>query len=73
MTIDEQKHKENLKLLGQFGAMVVVFFFAVYLAIYLNITYSPEAPWFLLVIIIGGYFLIPKAKNVLSMFSDKKT
>jgi len=71
MTGDEQKHKDNLKELGRFGGMVVLFFAAVYLAIYLNITYSPQAPWFLLVIIVGGYFIIPKAKNVMTMFNDK--
>lgn len=73
MSTDEQKHKQNLKALGQFGGMVVVFFAAVYLAIYLNITYNPEVPWFIAVILVGGYFIIPKAKNVMSMFDDKKT
>jgi len=72
MSTDEQKHSENLKQLGKFGGMVAVFFAAVYAAIYLNITYNPEVPWFLAVIIVGGYFIIPKAKNVMSMFDDKK-
>lgn len=72
MATDEQKHKENLKALGRFGGMVVVFFAAVYLAVYLNITYNPQVPWFLAVIIVGGYFIIPKAKTVMSMFDDKK-
>jgi len=72
MAHDDQKHKEKLKALGRFGGMVVVFFAAVYLAIYLNITYNPQVPWFLAVIIIGGYFIIPKAKAVMSMFNDPK-
>lgn len=73
MAIDEDKHKKNLKELGRFGGLVVVFFAAVYLAVYVNITYNPQVPWFLLVIIVGGYFLVPKAKTVLSLFDDKKT
>jgi len=72
MTTDEQRHKDNLKELGRFGGMVVVFFAAVYLAIYLNITYNPGVPWFIAVIIVGGYFIVPKAKNVMSMFNDQK-
>jgi len=73
MTIDEQQHKQLLTELGRFGGMVVVFFAAVYLAVYLNITYSPNAPWFLLVIVVGGYFIIPKARDVMSMFDNRKT
>lgn len=73
MSIDEQRHKENLKELGRFGGMVVVFFAAVYAAVYVNITYNPEVPWFIAVIIVGGYFIVPKAKNVMSMFDDRKT
>jgi len=72
MTNDELKHKNNLKELGRFGGMVVVFFAATYLAVYLNLTYNPQVPWFLAVIIIGGYFIIPKAKTVMSLFNDPK-
>lgn len=75
MTINEQnnKHKETLKELGRFGAVTVAFFVTVYVAIYLNFTYSPETPWFIGVLIVGGYFIFIRARNVLSMFNDKKT
>ncbi len=73
MAMDEQKHKERMKVLGRFGGLMVAFFAAVYLAVYLNITYSPGVPWFLIVLVVGGYFIVPKAKDVMSMFDDHKT
>jgi hypothetical protein len=72
MATNDKKHEESLKALGRFGAMVVVFFVAIYVAVYLNITYSPEVPWFIVVIIVGGYYVVPKAKSVMSMFDDKQ-
>ena len=71
MTLDDQKHKANMKELGRFGGLVVAYFAAVYLAVYANIIYSPTAPWFLLVLIVGGYFIVPKAKTVMSLFNDQ--
>ena len=71
MTLDDQKRKENLKELGRFGGLVVAYFAAVYLAIYANIVYSPSVPWFLLVLIVGGFFIVPKAKTVMSLFNDQ--
>lgn len=73
MNRNEQKQKDTLKELGRFGAVTVAFFITVYVAIYLNFTYSPETPWFIGVLIVGGYFIFIRARNVLSMFNDKKT
>ena len=73
MTINEHEHKKRMKELGRFGGLVAGFLILAYLAVYLNVQYSPTVPWFLIVIIVGGYFIIPKAKNVMSMFDDTKT
>ena len=73
MTIDEQQHKQKMKELGRFGGLMVIFFVVMYIAVYLNIMYSPTVPWFLLVLVVGGYYIVPKAKNVMSMFDDKRT
>lgn len=72
MASNDKKREESLKALGRFGALVVVFFAAIYLAVYLNITYSPQVPWFIIVIIVGGYYILPKAKSVMAMFDDKQ-
>ncbi|MBL4615309.1 MAG: hypothetical protein JKY27_10620 [Magnetovibrio sp.] len=74
MTINKRnkKQKETLKELGRLGALIVAFFFVVYLAIYLNFSYSPDVPWFIGVLMVGGYFIVIRARNVLSMFNDKK-
>jgi len=72
MTPSEQDHQAKMKELGRFGAWVVIFFAVSYGAVYLNLTYNPSVPWFLLVLIIGGYIIIPKAKNIMSMFDDPK-
>ncbi len=72
MAIDEQQYKENMKELGRFGALLVAFFAILYLSIYLNLKYSLSAPWFLIVVVLGGFYFVPKAKNVMSMFKDNK-
>ncbi|MEG3617726.1 hypothetical protein V5T82_04605 [Magnetovibrio sp. PR-2] len=71
MTLDDQQRKENSKELGRFGGLVVAYFAAVYLAIYANITYTPAVPWFLLVLIVGGFYIVPRAKTVMSLFNDQ--
>jgi len=67
---NEKKHKENLKDLGKFGAWSLSFFFVVYVAIYVNITYTPRIPWFLAVIIIGSTLLVPRARRMMRRFED---
>lgn len=65
-----EQHKENLKQLGRMGGMVVMYFAAIYLAIYFNMDYWPRFPWFLVVIIVGGFFVVPRARAVMRSFED---
>jgi hypothetical protein len=66
----DEQHKQNLKNMGRIGALVITYFVACYLAIYFNMDYRPHVPWFLVVIIIGGFFLVPRARAVLRAFED---
>jgi len=68
--INQEKHKENLKELGSFGAKSLGFFIVVYLAIYVNITYTPGIPWFIIIIVVGSFMLVPKAKVLIKKFED---
>jgi len=67
---DEEQHKKNLKELGKFGALSLGFFFVVYLAMYINIEYTPRVPWFLAVIIIGAFMIVPKARRMMRIFDE---
>lgn len=66
----DEQHKENLKRLGRMGGVVLVYFAAVYLAIYLNMDYWPRFPWFLVVLIVGGFFVVPRARAMMKAFED---
>lgn len=66
----DDQHKKNLKDLGRMGGLVVAYFAAIYLAIYFNMDYSPRFPWFLVVIIVGGFFVVPRARTVMKAFED---
>lgn len=66
---DEEQHKNNLKDLGRMGGLVVAYFAAIYLAIYFNMD-TPKFPWFLIVIIVGGWFVLPRARAVMKAFED---
>ena len=67
---DEDQHKKNLKDLGRMGGVVVAYFAAIYLAIYFNMDYSPKFPWFLIVILVGGFFVVPRARAVMRAFEE---
>lgn len=66
------RHKENLKALGRMGAVIVAFFVIVFVAIGLNLQTWPDFsfPWFLVVIVVGGYFVVPRARAVMKAFED---
>lgn len=66
----EEQHTLNLKALGRIGGLVVAYFAACYLAIYFNMDYSPRFPWFIVVIIVGGFFVVPRARAVMRAFDD---
>lgn len=68
---NEEQHKENLKALGRMGGMVLSYFCAIWLAAYFNIqVYPTRMPWFIVVIIIGGIFIVPRARAVMRAFED---
>lgn len=68
---DERQHKQNLRELGRFGGVIVVYFAAIYLAAYVNIAMYPmRLPWFIIVIIVGGFFVVPRARRVMRAFED---
>lgn len=66
----EKKHQENLKDLGKFGAISLSFFAVVYVAIWVNLEYTPRIPWFLAVIIIGSVLIVPRARRMMKRFED---
>ena len=67
----EEQHKKNLKELGRMGALIVAYFAAVYLAVWANIVMWPvKLPWFLVVVIVGGYFIVPRARAVMRAFEE---
>ena len=66
----DAQHTQNLNQLGRIGGLVVAYFAAIYLAIYFNMDYSPRFPWFLIVIIVGGFFIVPRARAVMRAFED---
>lgn len=67
----EEQHKDNLKALGRMGGIVVLYFVLVYLAVYTNIELYPmRLPWFVIVIIVGGFYIVPRARAVMRAFED---
>jgi len=66
----EKQHKENLKLLGRTGALVVASFVAIFVSIGVNLQTSPQIPWFLGVILVCGIFIVPKVRAVMKAFED---
>lgn len=66
----EQQHKENLKALGRVAALVMAFFVAIFVSIGINLQTSPMIPWFLVVIGVGGYVIVPRVRRVMKKFEE---
>lgn len=66
----EQQHKENLKALGRVAALVVAVFVAIFVSIGVNLQTSPMFPWFLVVIGVGGYVIVPRVRRVMKQFEE---
>lgn len=67
----DEQHKKNLAALGRMGGIIVIYFVLVYLAVYTNIELYPmRLPWFVIVIIVGGFIVVPRARAVMQAFED---
>lgn len=67
----DEQHQMNLKALGRMGGIVMLYFGVVYLAAYTNIELYPmRLPWFVIVIIVGGFYIVPRARKVMRAFED---
>ena len=68
--VNEKKHKENLEELGRFGALALGLLVLASVAFYVNFTYTPRVPWFVAVVIIGAFKIVPRARQLMRQFDE---
>lgn len=71
--INQELHKQNSKQLGQLAARILMFFAFLFVSVWANVTYIPQWPIFLLVLIGGGFYLVPQTRLLLKSFEDNRT
>lgn len=72
MALDEAQHKQNLRALGKFGAQLTMTLVMIGATFYINLIYTPDKPWFLVVIVFAAFWLVPRARKVMRMFENKE-
>lgn len=70
--IDQDKHKQNSKDLGRLAAQILMFFIALFAAVSLNVQYLPQWPLFIILLVGGGFYLVPKTRALLKRFDENR-
>ena len=66
--INQELHKQNSKELGRIAAQILMFFAAMFASVWANVTYLPEWPLFIIVLIGGGFYLVPRTRRLMQSF-----
>ena len=70
--LDQELHKQNSRDLGKLAARILMFFAALFVSVWANVTYIPQWPLFLLVLIGGGFYLVPQTRRLLKRFDENR-
>ncbi len=71
--INQELHKQNSRDLGRLAAQILMFFAAMFVSVWANVTYMPQWPLFIIVLIGGGFYLVPKTRRLMQSFEDNRS
>jgi len=66
--INQKLHKQNSHDLGRLAAQILMYFVATFVSIWANVTYLPQWPLFIVVLLGGGVYLVPRTRRLMQRF-----
>jgi len=70
--INQELHKQNSRDLGRLAAQILMYFAAVFVSIWANVTYLPQWPLFIVVLLGGGVYLVPRTRRLMQRFDGNR-
>ncbi|MCK5546948.1 MAG: hypothetical protein KAI27_06205 [Rhodospirillaceae bacterium] len=70
--INQELHKQNSRDLGRIAAQIFMFFAAMFVSVWANVTYIPQWPLFIIVLIGGGFYLVPRTRQLMQSFEKNR-
>lgn len=70
---NQELHKQNARNLGRLAAQILMFFAFMFASVWANVNYMPQWPLFIIVLIGGGFYLVPKTRRLMQSFEDNRS
>ncbi|MDH5489596.1 MAG: hypothetical protein OEX17_06660 [Rhodospirillaceae bacterium] len=70
--INQELHKQNSRDLGRLAAQILMYFAIVFVSIWANVTYLPQWPLFIVVLLGGGVYLVPRTRRLMQSFEGNR-
>ena len=70
--INQELHKQNSRDLGRLAAQILMYFAIVFVSIWANVTYLPQWPLFIVVLLGGGVYLVPRTRRLMQRFDGNR-
>jgi len=70
--INQELHKQNSRDLGRLAAQILMYFAIVFVSIWANVTYLPQWPLFIVVLLGGGVYLVPRTRRLMQRFEGNR-
>ena len=70
--INQELHKQNSRDLGRLAAQILMYFAIMFVSIWANVTYLPQWPLFIVVLLGGGVYLVPRTRRLMQSFESNR-